>query len=110
MISFRRARAAHVNTEDGVTKGGEKIAGGVRQREKPCERRFELLRAPVTRGCEEGGNFGFGRESAREVKVNGETSPIAHGDVKTLLGGAFVGRRAEGRCGGEGHFGMKNAE
>ena len=90
MIPFRSARAAHVNAEDGVTKGGEKIAGGVGQGDKPRERRFELLIAPIASSGEDGGDFGFGRESAWEVEVNGETSPIAHGDVKTLLGGAFV--------------------
>ena len=110
MIPFRSARAAHVNAEDGVTKSGEEVAGGVGQRKKPCERRFELLRAPIARGSKDGRDFGFGCESARKVEVNGETSPIAHGDVETLLGGAFVGRRAEGGGGGEGHFGMKNAE
>ena len=103
MISFRRARAAHVNAEDDVTKGGKEIAGGVGQGEKPREGRFELLGTPIACGGEDGGNFGFGRETAREVEVNGEASPIAHGDVQSLLGGAFVGRRAEGSGGREGH-------
>lgn len=90
MISFRRARAAHVNAEDGVAECGEKVASGVGQGEKPREGRFELLGAPIASGGKERGDFGFGSESAREVEVNGETSPVAHGDVKTLLGGAFV--------------------
>ena len=90
MIPFRRARAAHVNAEDGVAKGGEEVTSGVGKREKPRERRFELLIAPIACGSEECRDFGFMRESAREVEVNGETSPIAHGDVQSLLGGAFV--------------------
>ena len=90
MIPFRCARAAHVNAEDGVTKGGEEIASGVWQRENPRERRFELLIAPIASSGEDGGDFGFGRESAWEVEVNGEASPITHGDVQSLLGGAFV--------------------
>ena len=110
MIPFRCARAAHVNAEDSVAKGGEKVASGVGQREKPRERRFELLCTPISCGGEECGDFGFGRKSTREVKVNGETIPIVHGNVKRLLDGAFVLRRAEGGGGGEGHFGMKNDE
>ena len=110
MIAFRGARAAHVNAKDGVAKGGEEVAGGVGQGEKPGEGRFELLGAPVARGGEESGDFGFGGKSARQVKVNGEACPVAHGDVKSLLGGAFVLGWAEGLGGGESHFGMMNAD
>ena len=110
MIAFRRARAAHVNAKDGVTKGGEKIASGIGEREKPRERRFELLRAPIACGGKQHGDFGFGRKSAREVDVNGETSPDCAWGCTTsarwsLCIGAIEGEWWMGKS-----FGMKNDE